>query len=489
MLDLDDPPQPNEIGEVLTLRAWFKYFNDRYQTYGRRVHGYIYYGGSNHDQSGRQAAAAAAYSKVKPFAAISIAGFVGERPTFGIYMAQQGVLNFGSQQGRTAAFFDQFPKLIWGYPPSVEQAAKVFIDYICTKVAGKKAVDAGGALANRDRKYGLISTADPAYPGPACPQGGHRQGRRRVRHHVRGEGRVPEERLPDRHRHAPGLRPDLDGRVPEPGGHHDHLGRRHRGELLDAGRRAPVLARVVPRRRRPERRRVLRREPGPAGRGPTPGTSRRRRAHRAPRHGGLLPGVPVGRHRRRRLRHPVLRLPDLQRPAPVLHGRAGGRAEARARRRSTRATTPSRPSSRRTRGCAACFYDPNDYTCVKDAQAMYWDPQGQVNAEKQRGCWRMVDGGVRHIFGHWPKNNIDADKKPGLIVQSVHDRAKLQLLETCELRVAGRKTRRSWRMECRWRLLQWITRTRPARAPRGSTRRCSSWSSPWSSPWPCCRRR
>ena len=59
----------------------------------------------------------------------------------------------------------------------------------------------------------------------------------------------------------------------------------------------------------------------------------------------------------------------------------------------------------------ACFYEPNDYTCVKDAQAMFWDPNGQVYSESQKGCFRMVDGGERHVAGKWPNHNIDVDKK------------------------------------------------------------------------------
>ena len=56
------------------------YFNDRYQTYSRRVHGYIYFGGRAASRPTRQADAAAAYAKVKPFATISIGLRTAEAP-------------------------------------------------------------------------------------------------------------------------------------------------------------------------------------------------------------------------------------------------------------------------------------------------------------------------------------------------------------------------------------------------------------------------
>ena len=43
----------------------------------------------------------------------------------------------------------------------------------------------------------------------------------------------------------------------------------------------------------------------------------------------------------------------------------------------------------------ACYYDPGDYTCVKDSVAMYWDPNGSIPGYSGKGCWRAPLGGVR----------------------------------------------------------------------------------------------
>jgi hypothetical protein len=50
----------------------------------------------------------------------------------------------------------------------------------------------------------------------------------------------------------------------------------------------------------------------------------------------------------------------------------------------------------------ACFYETHDYTCVKDVQVTWWDPQGTVPGSSARGCWRMQEGGHRYLADSWP---------------------------------------------------------------------------------------
>jgi hypothetical protein len=54
----------------------------------------------------------------------------------------------------------------------------------------------------------------------------------------------------------------------------------------------------------------------------------------------------------------------------------------------------------------ACFYDPGDYTCVKDAEASWWDQSGVPPSRTQTGCWRMWNGGLRYGAGRWPGGNV-----------------------------------------------------------------------------------
>ncbi len=60
---------------------------------------------------------------------------------------------------------------------------------------------------------------------------------------------------------------------------------------------------------------------------------------------------------------------------------------------------------------AACYYDPGDYTCVKDATAQWWDSQ-QPNSfnQNQPGCWRQPLQGKRYQAAGWPAGNVDGQK-------------------------------------------------------------------------------
>lgn len=64
----------------------------------------------------------------------------------------------------------------------------------------------------------------------------------------------------------------------------------------------------------------------------------------------------------------------------------------------------------------ACFYEPGDYTCVKDAAAGWWDPTATNNlatgATSNQGCWRMAEGGQRHLINDWPDGDVIAQQGP-----------------------------------------------------------------------------
>jgi hypothetical protein len=51
---------------------------------------------------------------------------------------------------------------------------------------------------------------------------------------------------------------------------------------------------------------------------------------------------------------------------------------------------------------ASCFFDPNDFTCVKDAMEVWWNPSGQRQGSNQPGCWEMALGGKRYLPDKWP---------------------------------------------------------------------------------------
>ena len=165
-------------------------------------------------------------------------------------MAKRGVLNFASFVGRSSSFFATYPKLIWGYLPSIEVQARQYSSYVCSKVIPNPVSFSGNPGENgKPRVLGLLSSADEDHPelklltglvksqieacggkfapGEDVPPGGLRPGRldhRAVRH--RQHGPVQAE-----------------------GHHHDHLARRPGDQAVAGGGAGRVPAGDHPGRR------------------------------------------------------------------------------------------------------------------------------------------------------------------------------------------------------------------------------------------------
>jgi hypothetical protein len=69
------------------------------------------------------------------------------------------------------------------------------------------------------------------------------------------------------------------------------------------------------------------------------------------------------------------------------------------------------PFSSRDPQTPSCYFDVDDYTCVKDAAVMWWDPTAPNNSSA-RGAWRMPEGGRRYLRDQWPERELSALKKP-----------------------------------------------------------------------------
>jgi hypothetical protein len=165
LVDLvNDPPKQEDHQIVRVARLWQYYFNNRFQTYGRYAHFFVYFGSNSNTVTPetRRADAAEVYRRVKPFATIDQTSFGGGGDAFIDTLARRGVLNFGSFVGQDASFFQKYPKLIWGFPPSMEIQADEFAKVLCNKYVGKP-VDHSTNLNGRPRKFGLVFTTDPGY--------------------------------------------------------------------------------------------------------------------------------------------------------------------------------------------------------------------------------------------------------------------------------------------------------------------------------------
>jgi len=56
----------------------------------------------------------------------------------------------------------------------------------------------------------------------------------------------------------------------------------------------------------------------------------------------------------------------------------------------------------------ACYFHPGDYSCVKDAIAQWWDPSCKPRSTNFQGCYRIPERGRRFLLDQWPRRNVDA---------------------------------------------------------------------------------
>lgn len=401
--DLAQPPEPGEHCYIYALRVWQQYFNERYQAYGRFVHFYVYVSGQGATAEERKADAADNYAKVKPFAVISLAD--GFADAYLETMAKRGVLAFEATFGRKAEFFQKNAPRIWNYQPSLEQYADNFIGMLCTKVAGKPvAVTGNPQQLGQPRKYGLIYTADPGFPQ-----------NRELKDYVKagiakcgiefsaeatypGNGYVQDNRYPPTY--AQTAMADFQSKgittIIWPGGLETNFSKsgaqlNYRPEVILLGdllneadisgtfqeasfwANTTVMSTVtfVP----DERRKycfVAYREGDP----------------NADDTDARVSGCQVYDQLRQLFTGIQVAGPRLT-PESMDKG-----FHAIPKIRSTDPQVP------------ACFYEPSDYTCIKDAILERWDPAGDD------GCYRVLEGGARYTATTWKNTNIDAEYDP-----------------------------------------------------------------------------
>ncbi|HYH51727.1 MAG TPA: hypothetical protein VEG38_19455 [Acidimicrobiia bacterium] len=406
--DLLNPPTEDDHVFIRVLRGWQRYFNDRFQTYDRFVHFYAYFAQSPTPES-RRADAADTYAKIKPFATISYA-----RENADDYldsMAKRGVLNFASFVGRSASFFSTYPKLIWGYLPSIEVQARQFSSYVCSKVVPHPVSFSGNPNdQGKPRVLGLLSSADENFPElkllaelaksqiEACggkfalertfPRAG-------VAQDASNTGREATDNM---------LQFQQKGvtTIIWPGGletKHSQSGALagYRPEIVLAGDRliesrdnssfqdksvwdhALVISNVTKK-----------------------GLSEQEPCFLAHREAdGDQPKNDVVNYACEFYEDLFQLFTGIQVAGPRLGPTSIDKGfHAIPHIASTNPAVP------------ACFYEVGDYTCVKDAVAMWWDSNGRAPGAQQAGCWRMVEGGKRYLTGTWPPGDVMAQRKP-----------------------------------------------------------------------------
>jgi hypothetical protein len=417
LLDANKPPDAEESVWLTIARAYQRYFNDRYQTYGRQAHLFVYFARENNTPEDRRADAWASFARVHPFAVVDYTRD-GNSEVYLNEMARRGVLNFGSRIGRTAKFFASYPRLIWGFTPTVEVQAQQYASLICRQVKGRPTRFSGNSGQNgKPRKFGLLHNVNPAYPAyqlftklavaqmKAC---GVVIAKDQT---YQATGAVSSD--PRTHPDAPQIAAQNMAAFQQAGvttilwtqgfeAEHGRAGAKisYLPEIILAGdggfdswqsnvfqdQQAWAHAWVVTN---------YALEP--------PWQSAR--CYRAEKeadpnmdendaHVGCNQGNFYG---------------DLRQLFTGIQV-AGPRLNPESIDRGLHAIPPV-PSS--DPSLQACYYDPGDYTCVKDAAVMWWDPAARHGGtQPQSGGYRMPERGRRYLRNEWPSRELSALKRP-----------------------------------------------------------------------------
>jgi hypothetical protein len=410
--DLGQEAGEDEFVYTRALRGWQRYFNERFQTYGRFVHFYIYWSGADVSPEARRADAADNYNKIKPFAILSQAR--DNQDAYLEAMAQRGVMNFGSIAGRDEGFYRKYPKLIWGYFPSIQQQASQFSSYVCKKVVPFPVSFSGNPeQIGQPRRLGLLSTSDPQ-------RAGYGTFAALVKKDVEACGGkfVAARTFPGAGSdNAANNPPDVMAQniaefrqqgvttiIWPQGQETGHSGVAESANYLpewvvagdltmegnlngqrQTGQRAWDHAVAVTNLTRLE-------------------VATQQQCYVAYKETDPdMPDSPdITLHACNLYRDPFQLFVAIQVAGPKLRPDAidqGFRAIPK-----IASTDPHVP---------ACYYEPGDYTCVKDAMVERWDRTGTSSSANTAGCYRMLEGGRRYRAGTWPDGDVIAQRSDG----------------------------------------------------------------------------
>lgn len=422
--DMDLPPEEDEFVYLRMLRLYQVYFNERYQTYNRRVHFFAYEPGTPATPEQRAADAADHFEKVKPFTVSSqISANIG--PYIDV-LAGKGVMNFlpggtASIGGVDETFFTKYPKQVLGYDPSVQYRAKGFANYVCTQVV-PFSISFGGNDGNPDarlhngqpRRLGLMSLDQPEfYPtlrtyrdivkaevekcsgnpnifvaertfpnycnSGGCDPSGTYAADNMAYFQQQGISTIIWAGGEEQNQ---GIAAAKIGYLPEIVLGGDNLVEvTLEGQTQDQTFWRNVFAyttyeRTVPIEQAPCYQAAKEVDPN------APDIDIRNFGCKIyPSLRQLFIGIQVA--------GPKLNPVEMDR---------GFRAIP-----SIASNSPYVP---------ACFYPAGDYTCVKDAVIQWWDPSGDDPGSTNPGCMKLLEGGKRYLPGTWPNENVHTRKNP-----------------------------------------------------------------------------
>lgn len=411
--DLNEPTPadagPQAAFNMAPFRIYQRYFNDRFQTYNRKAHMFLYHAHCDFSAESRLADAADNFRVVRPFAVLNFA--YDYAPTYSQAMASRGVLIFGSAFQHTAAFHRGHPGFVWGYRPTYEHQVDLYTSYLCKKVVPHRVSFGRQEDFGKVRKFGLLYTDTESFPDlqyvgelvrkkvEAC--GGDIAVSRGMPYASRNDAYAAQNIAAFQDEKVTtllwtGLYESRQSQVatavrytPEilVMGQHDgsdnnsNISSQRSGqEFWNHAWAVTNYAREGPIREEVCAQAILDAEPQADEDAVFLGCFWYHHVFQ------LFVGIQVAG-------------PRLT-PANVEDGFRAIPAKA--------STSPKAP---------ACFYEPNDFTCVKDAAAEWWDSEGRPPWQRQTspvtGCWRMAEEGKRYLEASWPEGDVLAQQKRG----------------------------------------------------------------------------
>ncbi|HUR48538.1 MAG TPA: hypothetical protein VMY88_03275 [Acidimicrobiales bacterium] len=412
IFDLSRPAADNEPFQVRSFRLWQRFFNERYQTYGRFVRFFVHYGSDVDGPEARRADASTGLKEVDPFAVLLMSQLNAD--AYLDVVSRHGVLSFlgrgtaDPNPGLAAASFQKYAGLFWAYDPSVEKRAAVVTGALCRQLVGRPV----------------------SFSGNAQDQGTPR---------VLGMYRADDRRMPQLQRYAALVKSGVEAC----GGTWAAEATFPESKCIECGSSPEYAVKAVAGFREAGVTTVV----WPGG--------FETRFSKAAAAAGWFPEIVLGgdgvsednlratTNDQRVWAHTtaitaMLRSGDTSsrpcgqaaREADPETADAGVACESYETARQVfigiQVAGPRLTSSAVDKGfhaipavastdpsIPACFYEASDYTCVKDAMLTWWDPSGTNPASGQPGCNRMVDGGLRRLAGGWSDRDIAAGRTAG----------------------------------------------------------------------------
>ena len=423
IFDLGAPPEEPEPYRVRLFRVWQRYFNERYQTYGRFVRIYFYYGSPEDTAEARRAAAGEILARIGPFATLEYT--YSNAHAFIDAMARRKVMNFGGREVRTIDTYRKHAGLVWSFAPSAERIAETFSSFLCAKAGPHPASFSGNPGQNGSpRVFGFLSTSNPAMKQYKAIADLVRRQTEACGIRYAAEATYPA---------CPGL--SVGANEDAAAAAMALFRSRNVSTIVWPGcwegsmTRAANSAGFYPEWLAADFRGFERSEVGAVGQDQnawsrawvvTPQTLQN--ADGVPVEEPCLdayrsvdPDIDVDSYEPIFACEPYGDLRQLFTGIQV----AGPNLSPATVEKGFRAI-PARPSGDRDK--PACFYEPGDYSCVKDAVAQWWDPsaagansRGPAPFKGFNGCYRVGNNGQRFLPGDWPAGDILTMKAPGQV--------------------------------------------------------------------------